>query len=243
MVTPTVLRTRRDVPRSIIGLGVFILCVWKGEKAMMNVFLRGGPVMYPLLACSIIALTVIIERLLFWIREDVRRNQPLVDRVLELCQKGDWGAVKERVAGSRDYVTRILVSGIVHKEFSMAKAMESASAEEIKRMRRFMGALDTMITVAPLLGIFGTVLGIINSFDLLGISGIEDPKAVTAGIAQALITTATGLGIAILSVFPYNYFNSRMENAALTIERYATSLEIVYEKLFHEENQQKEGPA
>jgi biopolymer transport protein ExbB len=197
MVTPTVLRTRRGAPRSNIGLGVFILCVWKGEKAMMNVFLRGGPVMYPLLACSIIALTVIIERLLFWIREDVRRNQPLVDRVLELCQKGDWGAVKERVAGSRDYVTRILVSGIVHKEFSMAKAMESASAEEIKRMRRFMGALDTMITVAPLLGIFGTVLGIINSFDLLRISGIEDPKAVTAGIAQALITTATGLGIAL----------------------------------------------
>lgn len=199
--------------------------------------------MYPLLACSIIALTVIIDRLIFWIREDMRRNQPLVDHVLELCQRGDWGAVKERVTGSKDYVTRILVSGILHREFSMVKAMESAAAEEIKRMRRFMGALDTMITVAPLLGIFGTVLGIISSFDLLGMSGIEHPKAVTAGIAQALITTATGLGIAILSVFPYNYFNSRMENAALTIEKYATSLEIVYEKLSHEENEQKEGSA
>jgi biopolymer transport protein ExbB len=207
---------------------------------MMNVFIRGGPVMYPLLACSIIALTVIIERLLFWIREDMRRNQPLVDHILELCQMGDWNAVRERVAGSKDYVTRILVSGILHKEFSMAKAMESAAAEEIKRMRRFMGVLDTMITVAPLLGIFGTVLGIISSFDLLGASGIEHPEAVTAGIAQALITTAAGLGIAILSVFPYNYFNTRVENAGLTIERYATSLEIVYEKLTHEENERKE---
>jgi len=204
---------------------------------MMNVFLKGGPVMYPLLACSIIALTVIIERLLFWLREDIRRDQPLVDKILELCQKGDWDTVRERVAGSKDYVSKILVSGILHKEFSMAKAMESAAAEEIKRMRRFMGALDTMITVAPLLGIFGTVLGIITSFDLLGASGIEDPKAVTGGIAQALITTATGLGIAILSVFPYNYFNSRVENAALTIERYATSLEIVHEKLTHERNE------
>ena len=94
-----------------------------------------------------------------------------------------------------------------------------------------MGVLDTMITVAPLLGIFGTVLGIISSFEVLGSTGIEHPQEVTSGIAQALITTAAGLGIAILSVFPYNYFNSRVENAAVLIEKYATSLEIVFEKL------------
>jgi biopolymer transport protein ExbB len=187
--------------------------------------------MYPLLGCSIIALTVIIERAFFWIREDMRRNQPLVDQVLELCRKGDWTAVKEQVAGSRDYIIRILVNGIVHKEFSMTKAMETAASDEIKRMRRHLGVLDTMITVAPLLGIFGTVLGIITSFEILGSTGIEHPQAVTAGIAQALITTASGLGIAILSVFPFNYFNSRAEGAALAIEKYATSLEIVYEKL------------
>lgn len=187
--------------------------------------------MYPLLFCSILALTVIIERLFFWIREDIKRDQSLVDLALELCRKGDWEGVREKVAGSKDFVIRILVSGILHKEFSMTKAMESAAAEELKRMSRYMSVLDTMITVAPLLGIFGTVLGIISSFELLGTGGIEDPKAVTAGIAQALITTAAGLGIAILSVFPYNYFNSRVENAGLTIEKYATSLEIVYEKL------------
>jgi biopolymer transport protein ExbB len=198
---------------------------------MMDIFLKGGPVMYPLLFCSILALTVIIERLFFWIREDIKRDQSLVDLALELCRKGDWEGVREKVAGSKDFVIRILVSGILHKEFSMTKAMESAAAEEIKRMSRYMSVLDTMITVAPLLGIFGTVLGIISSFELLGTGGIEDPKAVTAGIAQALITTAAGLGIAILSVFPYNYFNSRVENAGLTIEKYATSLEIVYEKL------------
>ena len=113
----------------------------------------------------------------------------------------------------------------------MIKAMEAAAADEIKNMRRFMGVLDTMITVAPLLGIFGTVLGIISSFEVLGSAGIEHPQEVTSGIAQALITTAAGLGIAILSVFPYNYFNSRVENAAVLIEKYATSLEIVFEKL------------
>jgi biopolymer transport protein ExbB len=98
-------------------------------------------------------------------------------------------------------------------------------------MRRFMGVLDTMITVAPLLGIFGTVTGIIQSFEALGATGVEQPAAVTAGIAQALITTAAGLGIAIPSVVFYNFYDSLCERAALRIERYATSLEIVYEKL------------
>ena len=198
---------------------------------MMDIFVKGGPVMYPLLACSIVSLTVIIERFFFWIRVHVSHNQSRVDEILELCRAGDWESVKAKAAGSKDHIIRILVNGILHRQFSMSKAMESAAAEEIKRMRRYMRVLDTMITVAPLLGIFGTVIGIITSFEILGSAGIEHPEAVTAGIAQALITTAAGLGIAILTVFPYNYFNSKVEYAALAIEKYATSLEIVYEKL------------
>ncbi len=198
---------------------------------MLDIFISGGPVMYPLLACSIIVLTVIIERIFFWIGMDMRREKSLVYEVLELCRAGDWEAVRVKTKNSKDYIIKILITGILHRDFSMAKAMESAAAEEIKRMHKYMGVIDTMITVAPLLGIFGTVIGIILSFEALGSAGIEHPQAVTAGIAQALITTASGLGIAILSVFPYNYFNSRVENAALAIEKYATSLEIVYEKL------------
>ena len=198
---------------------------------MLELFENGGPVMYPLLLCSIIVMTVLIERIIYWVVLDIRRNQPLVDDVLELCRVGDWESVRKKTSGSKDYIIRILVSGILHREFSMSKAMESTAADEIKEMKKFIGILDTMITVAPLLGIFGTVIGIITSFEVLGTTGIEHPRAVTAGIAQALITTATGLGIAILSVFPYNYFNSRVENAASLIEKYATSLEIVYEKL------------
>lgn len=198
---------------------------------MIDLFFRGGPVMYPLLACSILVLTVIIERLLFWVTVDLSRNRQLIEDVLELCRQGDWEAVRDRVSGSKDFIIRVLVSGILHREFSMTKAMEATAAEEIQNMRRYMGVLDTMITVAPLLGIFGTVIGIIASFEALGIAGIDQPQAVTVGIAQALITTAAGLGIAILSVFPYNYFNSRVEKAVLNIEKYSTSLEIVYEKL------------
>lgn len=198
---------------------------------MWDIFDKGGPIMYPLLACSIIALAVVIDRAIFWLKLGFQRKPSLVDDVLELSRQGDWESIRKRTINAKDYIIKILVSGILHREFSMIKAMEAAAADEIKHMRRFMGVLDTMITVAPLLGIFGTVLGIISSFDVLGTAGIEHPQEVTSGIAQALITTAAGLGIAILSVFPYNYFNSRVENAAVLIEKYATSLEIVFEKL------------
>ena len=208
---------------------------------MINLFIKGGPIMYPLLVCSIIALTVIIERTIFWIGEDYRRDQALVNEVLSLAEKGNWERVRARIGNSKDFTVRILVAGILHREFSIAKAMETAASDELDRMRQYLPILDTIITVSPLLGIFGTVIGIILSFEILGSAGIEEPQAVTAGIAQALITTASGLGIAILSLFPYNYFNSRMEKATATIEKYATSLEIVYEKLNQSNNNAEKG--
>ena len=207
---------------------------------MLDIFMSGGPVMYPLLLCSIVSLTVILERTFFWIGIGMRRNQALVDEVLDLCRKGDWDGIRVKAVGSNNYVIKVLISGILHREYSLSKAMESAADEEISRMRRFMGVLDTMITVAPLLGIFGTVIGIIESFDMLGAVGIEHPEAVTGGIAQALITTASGLGIAIVTVFPYNYFNSRIDRAARIIEKYATSFEIVYEKIVMRSESEKE---
>jgi len=193
--------------------------------------------MWPLLFCSVLVLFVVLERFVFWFTIDLQRNQSLLDEILELCRQGMWDQVREKVRGSRDYIIRILVIGIVHREYSMSKAMESATTEQLQKMGRFMGILDTMITVAPLLGILGTVIGIIDSFEILGTSGIDDPRAVTGGIAQALITTATGLAIAIFSVFPFNYFRSRLRRAAHGIEQYATSLEIVYGKLGQDSNQ------
>ena len=198
---------------------------------MFDFFIKGGPVMYPLLLCSILSLTVIIERAIFWIGVGMRKNQVLLDEVLELCRIGDWENIRVKAKGSKNYVIRVLISGILHREYSLSKAMESAAADEISRMGRFMGILDTMITVAPLLGILGTVLGIIESFSMLDSFGIQNPQAVTGGIAQALITTAAGLIIAILTVFPYNYYNSLIDKAAKTIEKYATSFEIVYERI------------
>ena len=195
---------------------------------MLDLFQKGGVVMYPLLACSLVSLTLILERSLFWIREKRAADNAVVDEVLELVRLQEYQKIKARAEGAVDYVVRVLVCGLVHREFSLSKAMEMAAMDEIKRMKRYLPVLDTLITAAPLLGILGTVIGIIHSFDMLGQAGIQDPQAVTSGIAQALITTAAGLMIAIFTLFPYNYFMSKVEKAAVRIEKYATSLEIVH---------------
>jgi len=210
---------------------------------MWEVYQSGGPVMWPLLACSFLALVVILDRSMFWWSAMRKRNSSLAGEVLDLASRGEWEEIRLRTRHSGDYVIRVLVSGILHREYDMGRAMEAEAESQIRRMQRFMAVLDTMITVSPLLGIFGTVLGIITSFKMLGMAGLDDPRAVTGGIAQALITTAAGLGIAIMSVFPYNYFNSRIEKAAHEMEKYATSLELTYERFLGRNSYKEGGPA
>lgn len=194
-------------------------------------FHNGGPVMWPLLLCSITVLTVVIERSFFWFTLNHHRNRQLMDTILTLAETGQWQAIREQSVNCKDHIVQILIVGILHRDYDMGRAMEAEADMLLQRMNRYMAVLDTMITIAPLLGIFGTVLGIISSFKMLGTSGIADPKLVTAGIAQALITTATGLAIAIFAVIPYNFFNSRINHAIHVMEKYATSLEVVYKKL------------
>ncbi len=191
---------------------------------------NGGPVMWPLLGCSFVVVMIIVERLLFWIQIKRQRDRKLMDRVLYLAETAEWQEIRKITKGCADHAIKMLITGILHRDYDMGKAMESEAQDMVKKMSRFMTVLDTMITVAPLLGIFGTVLGIISSFEMLGASGLADPKLVTGGIAQALITTATGLAISIVTVFPYNFFKSRIESAIHVMEKYATTLEVVYNK-------------
>jgi len=197
---------------------------------MLNFFFKGGPVMYPLLMCSIISLAIIFERILFWLRLNRNRNEVLVGQILELAEKEDYESAWELGRQSKDYIVRMLMGGIAHRHYSLPSALEMGAEEEIKKMRRYLNILDTIITVAPLLGIFGTVIGIINSFDLLGRAGIEHPQVVTGGIAQALITTATGLGVAMMTLLPYNYYLSKIQSASKELEKFGTSLEITFQR-------------
>jgi biopolymer transport protein ExbB len=205
---------------------------------MWEMMKSGGPVMWPLLACSVIVVTIIIERILFWLGIAWRRNRPLRDEILRLAQRGDWSQIEEKITECKDPVVRVLHIGILHRDYDMAKAMEDEAQQIVKKMSQFMPVLDTMITVAPMLGILGTVTGIISAFKMLGASSTPDPRLVTGGIAEALLTTAAGLIISISTVFPYNYFKSRIEHAIHFMEKYATRLEVGYRKKQAQEQMQ-----
>ncbi|MEA1971359.1 MAG: MotA/TolQ/ExbB proton channel family protein [Thermodesulfobacteriota bacterium] len=197
---------------------------------MIDYFYQGGPVMYPLLFCSLISLTLIIERGIFWIREKRTRDRKLLDEFMNLIEKNKFEEAGRLIKGTRDFIIRVMVCGTVHREFSLRDALRMSADEEIARMRRYLPIIDTMITLSPLLGILGTVTGIIYSFHMMGTVGIEHPQMITEGISQALLTTAFGLTIAIFSLIPYNYFLSQIEKATLEIEKYGTNLEIIFEK-------------
>jgi biopolymer transport protein ExbB len=118
---------------------------------------QGGPVMWPLLACSLVVTTVVIERILFWASLSRRRDKRLMDEVLSLAEDGRWEEIRSRTGGCRDHVIRVLIVGILHRDFDMGRAMEAEADAMVQRMQRCMPILDTMITIAPLLGILGTV--------------------------------------------------------------------------------------
>ncbi|MCD6154121.1 MAG: MotA/TolQ/ExbB proton channel family protein [Syntrophobacterales bacterium] len=206
---------------------------------MLDYFYQGGPVMYPLLFCSLLSLTLIIERGIFWIREEKNRDRKLLDEFMDLIEQNKLDEARELIDDTKDYIIRVMVCGTVHREFSLRDALKMSADEEIARMRRYLPVIDTMITLSPLLGILGTVTGIISSFHMLGTVGVEHPAMITEGIAQALLTTAFGLIIAIFSLIPYNYFLSKIEKATLEIEKYGTDLEIIFEKHKNEEDRSR----
>ncbi len=192
--------------------------------------------MWPLLICSILSLTVILERLFFWWRERRRLDRSMHEQLFSRIETGDIQGVlalgdrEGNAFKSLDHVSRMLVAGLAHRSQGLHESIEIAAEEEMGRMKQGLGILDTIITMAPMLGILGTVLGIIESFDLLGSSGIEDPKAVTGGIAQALITTAAGLSVAIMTLVPFNYFVTKVNRAARDMNKIAARFEAACRK-------------
>lgn len=187
---------------------------------------RGGWVMWPLLAASVTALALCLERGLFFLLIRFRVRLKDIEEVLDIS--ADLPAKAEGLARARSGspVMRVLLAGLEHRTSGFREALELAGEEGLAEMQRGMGVLDTIITLAPLLGILGTVLGIIDSFEVLGQMQISDPRAVTGGIAKALITTAAGLTIAIGTLIPYNYFQARIGHYRRLIEYAATRLEI-----------------
>ena len=196
---------------------------------MIELFLKGGPIMWPILAASIVALTVALERFLFVLLEGGRRNQRQVRDIISWIEKGDIDSARRLGANSRDFVTRALVEALAHRT-NFAEAMLAAASLELRRYTRGLTVLDTIITLAPLLGLLGTVTGMIRSFGMLGGAELGAPTAITGGIAEALIATAFGLGVAITALLPFNYLNSREEEARLALQDAASKVELLLKK-------------
>jgi len=194
---------------------------------MLQIFLEGGPMMWPLLLTSLVALTVVFERLIFIVREGSNRKPALVEAIFAAVERGDLDAAGKAGAGSHDFVVRTLTYALKHRDVSYSNALLAAANIELQRFNRGIAPLDTIVTLAPLEGLFGTVTGMIHAFGLLGAAELGAPAAITGGIAQALIATAFGLVIAMVALLPFNYLNARLEQARQEIETASAHLEML----------------
>jgi biopolymer transport protein ExbB len=198
-------------------------------NAAVDLFLKGGPIMYPLLLAGLVAVAVVAERLLWWVRVAGRRDARAVAAALTAAEAGDWPAAEKAVASSADPVARVLRAGLAHRTGSFEGAVQVASAAELREAARYIGVLDTLVTLAPLLGLLGTVTGIMGSFNSIGSDELAVAK-VTGGIGEALIATAAGLGIAIVTLLPLNLLSARLTGLQADLEAAATALQVAIQK-------------
>lgn len=201
-----------------------------GDATLMELFKHGGPIMWPILLVSFLGVTVIVERMLFIIRENSHREPEVVEKMLELVEKRDIDGALAVGRQSKDFVARILVYSLTNKEYSMHNAFIRASGQELARFQQGMATLDTVITAAPLLGLLGTVTGMMKTFGNMQGDISAAAGAITGGVAEALIATACGLAIAIVGLLPYNYLNARTEEAKHEVADASNALEILVKK-------------
>lgn len=154
-------------------------------------------------------------------------HRECVSRILTNLEQGDINRAIAAGKGTKDFVARVLTYGLQYGSEGISSSVLRAANGELRRFSRGLAVLDTIITLAPLLGLLGTVTGMIGAFGLLGASELGAPTAITGGIAEALIATAFGLGIAITCLIPFNYLNARLEDARHDIEDAATQLELL----------------
>lgn len=197
-----------------------------GSNWLIDQFRKGGPIMWPILIVSIVGLTVVIERCIWWGGRWFRRDPKRIEKVFTAIEHGDTAEASRLSRGSRDPVLRMLWNGLNHQHSSLEAALQVAAGIEIKRAGRFLVVMDTLVTLAPLLGLLGTITGLIRSFSFLGNEELA-VQAVTGGIAEALIATACGLGIAIFALIPFNFFTSRVSNLEFELQTAATNLEVM----------------
>ena len=197
------------------------------KNSIVRTFIHGGPIMWPMLFVAIAAVIVSLERTLFIFMENRRRNEKQVEEMFTLVERGDRSGAIRIAESSTDYVARVLGFALAHAELSISQAISKASAQEIQRFTRGLPILDTIITAAPLLGLLGTVTGMMNTFSMMGGDELGAPAAITGGIAEGLIATAFGLLIAIACLFPNSYLNAKVETVQHEVDDAGRRLDLL----------------
>jgi biopolymer transport protein ExbB len=206
------------------SVGTHTIPEWAKGNTVFETFFRGGPVMYPIVAVLVVAVAVILERMVWWTIQGARRDPKKLKQVYAALERGNVAAATNIASSSKDPLVRTVWHGLHHLRASVEGALQVAYGIEMQRAGRFMTVMDTTITLAPLLGLLGTITGIMGSFSFVGSSDLA-PTKVSSGIAEALIATACGLGIAIFTLIFFNVFNAKLARLQFELEK--TSNEVI----------------
>ena len=204
-----------------------------------EMFAAGGIVMWPLLLFSVLVLILSIERAVFWTRIR-RRQRPLIRRVLSLYEERPGEAIALLKKSLSFPIARIFLEALEVKDASPNQfrlALEGATHGEVPMLKRFSSVFQTVIAIAPLLGLLGTILGLIRSFAAVRIGEMgADASQVTGGISEALVSTAAGMVVAIFALAAFNIFRSCYRRQLSLLQEYSSQLEILHERHSHNDS-------
>jgi len=193
---------------------------------MWEIIKAGGPVMWPIIALSITAAAILLERL--WSLQDERViPRELTDKVWKLVESGQLTDKHVVALAQNSALGQILAAGLTHRDRSrehVKEAIEDTGRHVVHELERFLNMLGTIAAVSPLLGLLGTVIGIITAFNAITQQGVGDPKMLSGGIGQALIATAAGLIVAIPSLMGYRYLRGKVDGLVIAMEKEALKL-------------------
>ena len=196
------------------------------SNIVVDTFLQGGWVMWPILATFFLALCTLLDRVVWWLRLKAALQPGQQEQARTALGTGDFASAWNLTRDTSDPFLKNLAQGMTHARTSMLAAMQLDATHLIEKSEARMWVISTLITLAPLLGLFGTVVGIMRSFSFVGAEQLA-PAKVSGGIAEALIATACGIAIAILCLLPYNFFRKRVAVLRAAFERWINHTELL----------------